>query len=52
MGKFEGEGCHDLTHILNDSFLLPCAKDSLGSRGRNIEASQETVSILTVRGEQ
>lgn len=38
---------HDLTHILKDSLLLLCDKDSLGSRGRNTEASQEAVARVS-----
>lgn len=38
---------HDLTRILQDSLLLLCDKDSLGSRGRNTEASQEAVAIVS-----
>lgn len=48
MKKFEGEECHDLTHVLKASLLLLCEKDSLGSRDRNTEASQEAVAIITV----
>lgn len=48
MKKFEGEECHDLTHILKASLLLLCEKDSLGSRGGNTEAGQEAVAIITV----
>lgn len=38
---------HDLTHILEDSLLLLCDKYSLGSRGRNTEASQEAAAIVS-----
>lgn len=49
VGKFEEGESHDLTHILKNSILLFHEKETLGSRGRNTETSQEAVAVITTR---